>query len=440
MFRRIDLAELIEKYIEPALRALKRFAKNIFSFLKQGVKHLISYSKKYPRVIISALSVVIVFSLLTGIMAYTGIKRAVEVKIDGKAIGTLETKNEVDEVIGLAKAQVYDEIGKKEIEKIETASVITGRRNITTAEELVEPVLKNTKGITKVATLKVDDVAIGFKDKVGEVEDLLNDYIDRSKEQNEAESVEVCDNVTACYTYASEKIVANAVSLEEELKKEDAVPLKTVVYETSKKSIPYSIQTRQTATLYVGSQVTKVYGVKGQKNVKEKVCYVDGKEISREVVRSVIVKRPVAQIVLVGTKPYKKAPNSSNIVSSYGFVWPLDRSVKNTITSYWGDGRNHKGLDIACAHGTKIYAALGGKVIQSGWFDGYGLCITIDHGNGAQTRYAHCSKLFVSVGQKVTRGENIALVGSTGQSTCSHLHFEVILNGVKVNPAPYLGI
>lgn len=100
---------------------------------------------------------------------------------------------------------------------------------------------------------------------------------------------------------------------------------------------------------------------------------------------------------------------------------------------------NHTGMDIAIATGNAIVAADTGtvsRVIYGNY--GYGNYLIVNHGNGMSTLYAHCSKIYAQVGQSVERGETIAAIGSTGYSTGPHLHFEVIINGVKVNPAPYV--
>ena len=98
----------------------------------------------------------------------------------------------------------------------------------------------------------------------------------------------------------------------------------------------------------------------------------------------------------------------------------------------------HTGIDYAAPHGTAIFAADDGKVLTSGWVNGYGYTVAINHGSGYVTMYAHCSSLLVSAGQSVKRGQTIAKVGSTGNSTGNHLHFEVRINGKTVNPASYL--
>lgn len=122
------------------------------------------------------------------------------------------------------------------------------------------------------------------------------------------------------------------------------------------------------------------------------------------------------------------------------FTWPCPGVTK--ITSYWGDGRNHQALDIAGAgaFGKTIVASDSGTVIRtntSGWGGGYGSYVMIDHGNGYSTMYAHCSSVSVSVGQRVNKGQAIARIGSTGDSSGPHLHFEVRRNGVKINPLQF---
>lgn len=140
---------------------------------------------------------------------------------------------------------------------------------------------------------------------------------------------------------------------------------------------------------------------------------------------------------------YASLGNNSNNQASGGYVskgqftWPVPGYTK--LTSYWGDGRNHKGIDIAGSgvYGKAIVAADNGKVIQavhSGWGGGYGLCAYIDHGGGYSTRYAHASKILVNKGDVVKKGQVIGYVGSTGDSSGPHLHFEIRVNGVAQDP------
>ena len=136
---------------------------------------------------------------------------------------------------------------------------------------------------------------------------------------------------------------------------------------------------------------------------------------------------------------YTGTNNSSTYIASLGisFVEP----VQGILTSGFGVRRrdNHKGLDIANSMGTPIRAAASGTVTYAQYNSGgYGNLVIISHGNGVQTYYGHCSKLYVTAGQTVSQGEVISAMGSTGISTGSHLHWEVRINGVAQNPRNYL--
>lgn len=136
---------------------------------------------------------------------------------------------------------------------------------------------------------------------------------------------------------------------------------------------------------------------------------------------------------------YTGTNNSSTYIASLGisFVEP----VQGMLTSGFGVRRrdNHKGLDIANSMGTPIRAAAAGTVTYAQYNSGgYGNLVIISHGNGVQTYYGHCSKLYVTQGQTVSQGEVISAMGSTGISTGSHLHWEVRINGVAQNPRNYL--
>lgn len=136
--------------------------------------------------------------------------------------------------------------------------------------------------------------------------------------------------------------------------------------------------------------------------------------------------------------------NTSNSSSQTGFMWPVPSSHK--ITSYFGNrgqptsgaSTYHQGIDIGAPTGTAIVAANSGTVVTASYSAGAGNYIMISHGNGIYTVYMHCSQLLVSSGKTVSKGEKIALVGSTGISTGPHLHFGVSVNGSYVNPLNYV--
>ena len=141
-----------------------------------------------------------------------------------------------------------------------------------------------------------------------------------------------------------------------------------------------------------------------------------------------------------------KTPSQSNVPykGNGKFGFPLTSYTRISdpygyrIHPITGTRKLHTGIDYAAPYGTDILAAEDGVVLTAGWNSGYGYCVTINHGGGYVTLYGHCSSLLVSAGQKVKRGQTIAKVGSTGNSTGNHLHFEVRVNGSPVDPSGYL--
>jgi murein DD-endopeptidase MepM/ murein hydrolase activator NlpD len=114
------------------------------------------------------------------------------------------------------------------------------------------------------------------------------------------------------------------------------------------------------------------------------------------------------------------------------------RGFGNTVSPFTGTIQMHRGVDIVGDRGQPIWAAGDGEVIFAGMKEGYGLTVEIDHGYGFITAYAHNKNILVQVGDKVKRGEAIALMGSTGHSTGTHLHYEVRYNGQYVDPLPFM--
>ena len=183
---------------------------------------------------------------------------------------------------------------------------------------------------------------------------------------------------------------------------------------------------------YTYETSVRTKGVAGVAEVTAQICEIDGMEISRLEVGRQVVSEPTTQVEVRGTKtPPATAPSGTLRSPVTG----------GTVTSRFGrrGSGTHTGIDIGLPSGTSIVAADGGTVTFAGWSGGYGYMVKISHGSSTQTWYAHCSALLVSAGQEVAKGQPIARVGSTGNSTGPHLHFEVRINGSAVNPAPYIG-
>ena len=214
-------------------------------------------------------------------------------------------------------------------------------------------------------------------------------------------------------------------------------------------SIPYDTIKVETASLYKGVNKTVQKGVNGEQQVTELVTYIDGVKVAVKEVSRVTTREPVSEKIQVGTKNYASSYgtvsySSGGSVTSYGgrFVWPAIGAY--SVSSGFGGRRNHGGIDIVRpggnSTGATIVAAASGTVVSASYHGSWGYNVLIDHGNGLSTRYAHMlpGSFKVSAGQRVSAGQAIGNIGSSGNVTGPHLHFEVYVNGRRVNPMNYL--
>lgn len=193
-----------------------------------------------------------------------------------------------------------------------------------------------------------------------------------------------------------------------------------------------------------------------QKQIQSKIDEYDAqmavlkKKEKEQAAKEAAAAKAAAEKAAAAAKAAKESASSSSTTSTTSssgkFVWPVPSSQRISsgygyrIHPIYGTRKLHAGIDIAAAGGANIVAADSGTVILSSWGynGGYGNYIIISHGNGLTTRYAHCSNLYVKVGDTVSRGQVIAAVGSTGSSTGNHCHFEVRVNGESKQPLNYL--
>lgn len=220
---------------------------------------------------------------------------------------------------------------------------------------------------------------------------------------------------------------------------EKVTPFLTVVFEGTKvatETIPFDVVTKVDSKLASGTSKVTQAGADGEKVVTYSYVQKNDKVITKDVVDEKVTKEAVSQVVAKGPQRVQVASASRGS----GVVPGLVRPYGGSVSSYYGyrGGEFHTGIDYAGPTGEAFVAAAAGTVISASWQGNYGNSIVLDHGNGIQTRYAHASKLLVKVGQTVSQGETIGLVGSTGRSSGPHLHFEVIVNGDTVNPRNYV--
>lgn len=222
------------------------------------------------------------------------------------------------------------------------------------------------------------------------------------------------------------------LQLDQEVMVTAVEPLLTVVTKEKIQAdikLDYAIEARTNTAMYRGDSKVIQQGQEGLKQVTYQLVKENGIQIEKKIIDEKIISEPVKKIIEKGTKV---KPNRGD----GNFAWPTHGG---RITSGFGArwGRMHEGLDIAGVGNRNIMAADNGKVVKAGWYGNYGKCVIIDHGNGYKTLYGHLSSISVSVGDTIEKGEKLGVMGSTGESTGVHLHFEILKNGSNKNPIAF---
>lgn len=272
---------------------------------------------------------------------------------------------------------------------------------------------------------------------------------------NEGDTIE---SIAAARNISTESICeANQLSTESKLSEGDILSVpeekpylsfcveKNIEYE---REIPYNKIIEYNDDKYEGYSNIKTQGSNGVMLYIDNVKYENGVEVYRTPFSEEVKVPAVDMVVEVGTKSLNSKTSTKtaeddkdSVTEESNFIWPVN--FTHNITSLYGPrwGSFHNGIDIAgeVSYGQDIFASDQGVVVKAGDLnDGYGIYVVIDHGNGYRTLYAHTSKLYVKVGQTVSRGDKIAEIGSTGNSTGPHLHFEIIYNNKTLDPLNFV--
>ncbi len=287
---------------------------------------------------------------------------------------------------------------------------------------------------------------VGYTENKSELQTKINDYIENGDGQNVAfVQVENLPEYQLCLL--KKGIVTNDDEIYEKIKSEG-----TTYYRY------YAVLENQEEKAYVSTfadaeNVVNTLKTKNSSNI-DNITIAEKYETelknlitSDEVVAKLYVepKQQTVKVAKASSSTSSGKVNTSTNISSkkVNLGISLIKPVSGIITSRFAASSrirssSHTGLDIATSSGTPIKAAASGTVSFSGRKGSYGKMIVINHANGVQTYYAHCSALYASVGQTVSQGQKIAAVGSTGNSTGPHLHLEIRVNGVAYNPQNYL--
>lgn len=470
----------------------KQFAKQLVRFVGLyifGEQGILRTGFNY---LIPVLSV----AFLIAIVQYgSGLDYAISVVCNGEELGIIAAESEFE----AAEAEVRQRIGTAEdgaavnFDPVYTLKIVSENDQYVSSRTLADKLLAGSKEtlseaigvyvdgefigavedfekISKTMDKKLSDYAIGLSDLVSEV--YYTKHIEYQPGVYLAESVKTPEELLRILTAEEKKISRyttqagdspQLVAAKFNMKLEDLQELnphmeinfgegRMLKVETVSRYIPIAYKKNMNVTSYIDYESVEVEtsslnlgekkmlskGVVGEKISEVSVTYIDGVEEERRILRSAVTKEPVTEQIGIGT--YSPEPASKDTVfrGNGMFGWPVDGGY---ISDGYISDRNHKGIDIAAPYGSDIYASEAGFVVTAGWNSGgYGYYVIIEHADGYRTLYAHCSVVIAYEGQAVEKGQVIAKVGSTGNSTGNHCHYEVRLNNICVDPGHFLRV
>lgn len=362
------------------------------------------------------------------------------VEYGGEVIAVVKEEAEFDKAAALALTKISGEAKENIFYEPVIKRVVTLETRFASADDLSKSIVENTAEVVKALALTVNGEELVITDNRTELEKLMNQRLNAFNKEGADENVsEFIDSVEIKDVYCAKNSFADTNTLAEKV---NLLNVRTTIKYNEDVVVNYKTVTKYDSSKSFTYRQTQVQGVNGLNHNVDMVVYINGVEAQHTHLEQQVIKSPVNKVVVVGTKY-----SQDTAASASGMVCPLPRG-SYVITSEYGEkrsGSRHYALDL----GTNgriyqpIYAVKGGVVKtavsnQSNSKSGYGNYVIIDHGGGVETLYAHCSSVNVSVGQTVTRGQTIAKVGSTGNSTGPHLHFEIKINGEKKNPHNYI--
>ncbi|MCU6791929.1 peptidoglycan DD-metalloendopeptidase family protein [Paenibacillus sp. WQ 127069] len=348
-----------------------------------------------------------------------------ELLVDGKNVGVVKNKETANQVLEQIKTNVLD---KKKDAKV---------RILSAAAPVESGELQKIEFVQKV---ELHDIPI-------QPQDVVNpDELRKKLETGDVQPVQYtvvqgdCVSCIATKLNISKQVIYqnNPTVVDDKLKVgqkldltvlQPTLAVRTVEKVVENQEIQFDTDFEKDSNVMLGTDETLRQGKNGMKKITILVTKVNGLVIEEAVQGEEVVVQPVKALVRKGTK----------VITGQGtgkFAWPVQSySITSTFGYRWG--ALHKGLDLTSPNKT-ILASDNGKVVYASYDNGYGNHVILDHMNGYKTLYGHMSQMYVKVGQIVEKGEKIGFMGSTGNSTGVHLHFEVQKNDTAENPSKYL--
>ena len=338
--------------------------------------------------------------------------RLYEIVLDGQVLGVIESKAEFNNLLQELKSDYTNE-NTTAVEFVEEIRVnpIHLADEVLTIDQMRDILTENTTGETTYTVVSGDTYS-----EIAQDNEMTLDELMELNPQASLKSLFVGDVLTVKRFIPYLPIIT----------------VESVSYDASLES---PVEYLDDDTMYEGNFKVITQGTNGMARVNANVTYLNGYETERTIVSSETLTEPTVTYMARGTAPRPKTASNGY------YIWPCQGWISSRFgwRNIFGGSSFHGGLDIANNYGTTIVAADGGLVTYSGWNNGgYGYLVVITHDDGSQTYYGHNSSLLVNKGERVWQGQAIAKMGSTGRSTGNHCHFEIRINGERVNPENYL--
>ena len=444
------LGTLVTNLVTGAIRFYKRY---ILFGIKNTIAKIIIYNKdsfkSAKTFVIRAIVFLLIASIITGVAVIankTSTKvSATEVVFEGETVGYIQNEEDAEKI----KATTLKKLNTNKDFEIKLKSTKTEAYNIISNEELSDNLVKViAPDYIKVCEVYIDDNLICAVNDQMVAHNAINSVLEAAKKEFPKASVSFSEKITYKYAYykSSDENIWTGDRLALAIRTFELLTPQHVECETKISTVDYETVDIETNTLFIGDSRVRRKGEKGSEYVIDLVTYIDNKKVLSQNLTSLSIKDPVSQVIERGMRAESISMGGYTVTQTSGyFCWPVVRLHTVTSPFGWRSLGNHKGIDIsgANASGSLVVAGASGVVTEAGWSTGgYGNYVMIDHGNGVETLYAHMldNSLMVSAGDHVTKGYAIGRVGNTGYSFGAHLHFEVRINGTRVNPAWYIGL
>ncbi|MDQ0482088.1 M23 family metallopeptidase [Guptibacillus hwajinpoensis] len=352
-----------------------------------------------------------------------------ELSFNDKKVGVFASEQQAKEALWSYAKPFLSKEQVKEIERTTNNIMATGEVRHPADSLEYEENLSITKVETEPSEVISEDTGVSR---------LVNGF--EEEIEHEVELGDSLKEIATTYDIEKEDILdSNDLSNEEDitqgdklylLKEQSFVTIAETIELVEDEELTYETKTKKSSSLEKGTKKVEQQGKVGTKSVTYQINRENGKVVNKELIKEEVTNEPITEVVLVGTKEVSSKGSGS-------FGWP---AVGGTITSKQGErwGSFHKGIDIAGVSNKTIRTVDNGTVTAAGTRSGYGNQITISHNNGLRTTYSHLASMSVSTGDTVQKGDKIGVMGTTGNSTGIHLHFEVYKNGKLQNPMKYL--